>query len=286
MHRPASTAGPGGRSSSSVSYCVDTATELIATLDAGDYVEGAILRRLRHRMESLDISDLPAYRDYVRRSPAELESLRALLSISHTGFFRDPARWEAISTTVVPALLAQNRQLRVWSTGCATGEEAYTLAMIFAEQTGLVGLAHRVSIFGTDVSRTSLAIARAGTYGALRTAAVPAALREKYVRDGVICQELRSAVRFARHDLLNDPPFMRIDLLVCRNTLLYMRRDAQAQVLAKLHVALAPGGVLFTGPADGLPIHRRLFQRFDAQLYRAREQAKREALLAAGARRG
>jgi two-component system CheB/CheR fusion protein len=232
------------------------------------YQPASLLRRVRDRMARLGVDGFAAYRERLDADPAEHARLVAAVPVQRTEFFRDPECWARLAAGTVPSVLAGKRPgepVRAWSAGCATGEEAYTLAMVLAEAAGPAALAAgRVTVFATDVSEPAVARARAGRYPAARLAAVPPALRERYFQtDGdrlTARPELRRAVAFARHDLLRDPPFGRLDLVACRNTLIYFTPPAKARVLAGFHLALAPDGRLFTGRAEHVPVWTDLFR--------------------------
>lgn len=232
------------------------------------YSRASLLRRIRARMDRIGVGGFDDYRARLAADPAEHGHLVAAVPVHRTQFFRDPACWRYLAAEVLPTVLARRRpdaHLRAWSAGCATGEEAYTLAMLLAEAAGPDALAAgRVTVFATDVSERVVERGRTGRYRAEWLAGVPADYRDRYFRaDGdhlVVRPALRRAVVFARHDLLRDPPLGRLDLVVCRNTLIYFTPAAQTGVLAGLYLALAPDGVLFTGRSESVTVWTDLFR--------------------------
>ncbi|MDO9021237.1 MAG: CheR family methyltransferase [Deltaproteobacteria bacterium] len=241
-------------------------------LDFRGYKRASLARRIRRRMTMLDVGTYGDYLDFLQVHPDEIPQLFNMLLINVTGFFRDPAAWAALTTRVEALLAARppEAQIRVWSAGAATGEEAYTLAMMLAELMGIEALARRVKIYATDVDEDALNVARLATYSARAVESLPPELLAKYFTPSgssfALHKDLRRVVLFGRHDLLQDAPISRIDVLVCRNTLMYFNAEAQTRVLHHLHFALAPDGVLFLGKAETLLTHLNLFTPLDLKL--------------------
>jgi two-component system CheB/CheR fusion protein len=246
--------------------------------DFHGYKPASLARRIRKRMDAVAVSGFAAYQDYLEVHPNEFATLFNVILINVTGFFRDPAAWDALRTTALPQILAgkpPDSPIRVWSAGCATGEEAYTIAMILAEELGTEQFRKRVKIYATDVDEDALNTARQAAYHERQVEGVPPELLSKYFEylDGLYLyrKDLRRQVIFGRHDLINDAPISRIDLLTCRNTLMYLNAETQARVLARLHFALNDGGFLLLGRAETLMAHgqslvpadlkRRLFRK-------------------------
>ncbi|MDB4900578.1 MAG: methyltransferase, CheR-type with sensor, partial [Gemmatimonadetes bacterium] len=234
--------------------------------DFSGYKRATLERRFRKRMESLGITSYAQYLDLLEVESDEFAHLFDTLLINVTRFFRDDGPWQYLADEVVPALIARRADgapLRVWSAGCASGEEAYTLAIILAEAMGAERYRERVKIYATDVDEHALAAARAATYSAAQVEDVPAELRDRYFERSddrfVFRKDLRRSVIFGRNDLLQDAPISRIDLLVCRNTLMYFNAPTQASILARFHFALADGGVLLLGRAETLLTHTTAF---------------------------
>jgi two-component system CheB/CheR fusion protein len=236
--------------------------------DFTGYKRPSLVRRIEKRMHVHGIDDFADYMDYLAVQPDEFGPLFDTILINVTSFFRDPLAWEFLREQVVPRLAADNgERIRIWSVGCASGEEAFTVAMVAAEVLGDEAFRDRVKIYATDVDERALAQGRHATYSAKDVAAVPAELRERYFERTdsrfVFRADLRRAVIFGRHNPLQDPPISRIDLLVARNTLMYFTPDSQAQVLAGFHFALKPNGYLFLGKSEVLLTRSNLFQPVD-----------------------
>jgi two-component system CheB/CheR fusion protein len=238
--------------------------------DFTGYKRASLERRIAKRMQTAGATSFADYLDYLEVHPEEFSGLFNTVLINVTHFFRDPATWEFIASTVVPDLIARHHAgtpLRMWSAGCASGEEAYTLAMIFAEALGADAFRERVKIYATDVDDEALAKARLATYSEREVADVPAGLLQRYfeVVDGryIFHKDLRRHVIFGRHDLIQDAPISRIDLLVCRNTLMYFNAETQAKILSRFQFALNDGGVLFLGRAETLMTHSSAFAPLD-----------------------
>ena len=194
------------------------------------------------------------------------------LLIGVTGFYRDPAAFAALAGEM-PGLLRRHspdQPLRIWVAGCSTGEEAYSLGILALEQIAAARLRLELQIFATDVDEESLQIARLGVYPEnIQAAVTPDRLKDFFDRENGhfrVTQELRKAVIFSRHDALHDPPFSRLDLVSCRNVLIYLLPDAQRQLLTQLHFALHDGGLLFLGGAESLGLAQALFEPLNEKL--------------------
>jgi two-component system CheB/CheR fusion protein len=238
--------------------------------DFHGYKPASLARRIRKRMEAVGLESFAAYQDYLEVHPNEFATLFNVILINVTGFFRDPAAWEAVRATALSQILAAKspqEPIRAWSAGCATGEEAYTLAMILAEELGPDQFRERVKIYATDVDEDALNTARQAAYPDRQVEGVPPELLSKYFDrlDGlyIFRKDFRRQVIFGRHDLINDAPISRIDLLACRNTLMYLNAETQARVLTRLHFALNDGGFLLLGRAETLMAHGQSFVPVD-----------------------
>lgn len=238
--------------------------------DFSGYKRTSLTRRIEKRTRAVRAASYSDYIDYLEVHPEEFPRLFDALLINMTGFFRDAAAWDRVAALVVPRLLADKPEgspIRVWSAGCAWGSEPYTLAMVLAEALGRQKYLERVKIYGTDVDWEALKQARRASYDAEHVASVPPELLAKYFRaDGdryVFDAELRRATIFGRHDLIHDVPIAQVDLLACRNTLMYFNAETQTRVLWRLHGALTNGGVLFLGRAEMLLKHAHLFEPVD-----------------------
>jgi two-component system, chemotaxis family, CheB/CheR fusion protein len=238
--------------------------------DYTGYKRPSLLRRFAKRAESVGASGWAEYRAVLERDAAEYEALFDTILINVTSFFRDASTWDFVREDVIPRILEQRPTgaIRVWSAGCASGEEAYTLAILFAEALGADAFRDRVKIYATDVDEDALAEARQAVYTAKQLEAVPEALREAYfqpVPPGKFAfrHDIRRCVIFGRNELLNDPPISRVDLLVSRNTLMYFGREAQQRILSNYYFALAPDGFLVVGKAEALQSRSDLFEPYD-----------------------
>ncbi len=234
--------------------------------DFTGYKRASLMRRVRHRMDQAGVETFEQYLDMLEANSNEFAALFNTILINVTAFFRDPDAWEYIATDVIPRMLAErgpDDPIRVWSAGCASGQEAYTLAMLLAEALGPEAFRQRVKIYATDVDEDALTEARAATYDAKAVESVPPEFLERYFENVngryVFHKDLRRAVIFGRNDLVKDAPISRVDLLVCRNTLMYMNAETQRSVLGRLHFALAPQGTLFLGHAEMLLSHSDRF---------------------------
>jgi two-component system CheB/CheR fusion protein len=230
--------------------------------DFTGYKRTTLMRRVRHRMDQVRCESYEEYLDLLQASADEFAALFNTILINVTTFFRDPPAWEFVKDKAIPALLADrspNEPLRVWSAGCASGQEAYTLAMLLAEALGADDFRQRVKIYATDIDENALTEGRSASYDAKAVESVPPELLERYFEQSngryTFRKDLRRAVIFGRNDLVKDAPISRVDLLVCRNTLMYMNADTQRNVLGRFHFALSPRGALFLGSAEMLLSH-------------------------------
>jgi two-component system CheB/CheR fusion protein len=238
--------------------------------DLTGYKRTTLRRRFDRRMQAVGVESYADYLDHLQVRPEEFGLLFDMVLINVTSFFRDEAAWLYLAEDVVPAMIAgkpAGAPIRVWSAGCASGEEAYTLAMVLAEALGTDEFSERVKIYGTDIDEDALAQARLGSFGERRMAPVPEHLRDRYFEESggnwVFRRDLRRSVIFGRHDLTTDAPISRLDLLVCRNTLMYFNTEAQQLILARFRFGLAPGGHLFLGKAETLLAHSETFEPRD-----------------------
>ncbi|HLO76627.1 MAG TPA: CheR family methyltransferase [Magnetospirillum sp.] len=238
--------------------------------DFSRYKDKTFLRRVERRMRVCQIGDLPAYVQQIKADAGEAEALFRDLLINVTAFFRDTEAFGRLGELVLPKLLegkGQGDSIRVWVAGCATGEEVYSLAILLREQMDNMASKPRLQIFATDIDEDALGIARLGRYPASLLADVsPARLDRFFVRDGesyTICPEIRECCLFSPHNIFRDPPFSQIDLVSCRNLLIYFNADLQSQVIPTFHYALRRGGFLFLGSAENLTQHGSLFAPVD-----------------------
>ena len=238
--------------------------------DFTGYKRSTLRRRVERRMTLLNLGSFSEYRDFLELQPDEFRLLFDSMLINVTSFFRDPLAWQALREKVIPELLAAKSAkapIRVWSAGCATGEEAYTLAIVLAEALGAEQFRERVKIYATDLDEDALQQARTGTYDERALAAVPDRLRDTYFEPAAtkhaFRRDLRRQVIFGRNDLTRDAPISRVDLLAARNTLMYFNAEAQANVVRRFHFALSYPGYLFLGKAEMLLNHSDRFVPID-----------------------
>ena len=234
------------------------------------YKRASLMRRVDKQMQSVGVTRYGDYLDYLEVHPDEFGRLFNTILINVTAFFRDAPTWDYLAEEVVPRLLdakSGDEPIRLWSAGCASGQEAYSLVMTLAERMGVEAFRRRVKVYATDVDEEALAQARSGTYTAREVHGIPVALLEKYFdREGdryVFHKDLRRCLIFGRHDLLRDAPILRVDLLACRNALMYFNAEVQAQILARFHFGVADGGYLCLGKAEMLFSHANLFLPLD-----------------------
>lgn len=239
-------------------------------IDLSSYKRPSLMRRTRRRMDALKIDTYERYIDYLEIHPEEFIQLFNYLLINVTSFFRDAPAWEYLKDHIVPKqieLKEPDGMLRIWSAGCASGQEPYSIAMLLAEQLGLEEFQRRVKIYASDINQEALNEARQGSYTSKEVEAVPPPLLEKYFQRTeerfVIHGDLRRALIFGRHDLVADAPISRLDLLICRNTLMYFNAEMQDHILARFHFALTDTGSLFLGKAEMLLTHTNLFVPID-----------------------
>jgi two-component system CheB/CheR fusion protein len=238
--------------------------------DFTGYKRTSLMRRVRHRMNQIGIDDYGDYIDQLQVNADEFSALFNTILINVTAFFRDPEAWAYLQEEVIPALLAErgpDDPVRVWSAGCASGEEAYSLAIALTEAMGIERFRQQVKIYATDVDEEALTHARQATYTDRDLQALPPDLVSRYFEQHndryVFRKDLRRSVIFGRNDLVQDAPISRIDLLTCRNTLMYFNQETQARILGRFHFALAPNGVLLLGKAEMLLSHSRIFDPID-----------------------
>jgi len=249
------------------------------------YKKNTIYRRIERRMGIHQIDRIAAYVRYLQENTQEVELLFKELLIGVTSFFRDPAAWEQLQKEEIPALLANHPDggmLRAWSVGCSTGEEAYSLAMAFKEVLDQIKPSKdfKLQIFATDLDRDAIDKARTGFYPANIAADVSSERLSRFFiqeENGYrIVKEIRSMVTFATQNIIMDPPFTKLDILICRNLLIYLTPELQKKLLPLFHYSLIPGGILFLGSAETissftglfkpLNIKSRLFRRCESLL--------------------
>jgi two-component system, chemotaxis family, CheB/CheR fusion protein len=234
--------------------------------DFSGYKEKTFMRRVQRRMQVRQIDTLAEYLERLRHDPDEATLLFRDLLIGVTSFFRDRDAFEAVENLVLPKLFENVGAadiVRVWVPGCATGEEAYSIAILLRERLSQIDSVPRVQVFATDIDESALAIARAARYPAAMLANVaPERLKRHFRQDAesyVVAKEVRDLCIFSAHSVIRDPPFSRMDLVSCRNLLIYFNAELQDSVLPVFHYALKPGGYLFLGPSETVSRHGELF---------------------------
>ena len=230
--------------------------------DFGAYKVSSLMRRIQKRMREVGVESYSAYTDFLEVHPHEFGPLFDTVLINVTSFFRDAPAWDYLAQHILPRLIGEKGEagkLRIWSAACASGEEAYTLAMLLCEAMGEEAFRQRVKIYATDADEGVLVAARQGTYEPRQVADVPAGLLDKYFEASgsrhVFRNDLRRCLIFGRHDLIQDAAISRLDLLVCRNALMYFNAETQEKILARFHFALNKSGYLFLGKAETLLSH-------------------------------
>ena len=254
--------------------------------DFSHYKRTTVMRRVARRMQVSRNDSIGSYIDYLRSTPEEARELLADLLISVTSFFRDRDAFGTLARKVIQPIfkrLDENIGVRVWIAGCATGEEAYSIAMLLLEEAARNSFHVPIQIFASDLDEKALLIAREGRYPKAIAADVSEErLRRFFVEEGEhyrIAKEVRDLILFASHSVLKDPPFIRLDLVSCRNLLIYLDRELQQQLCAVLHYALKPDGYLFLGSAESVDSAPELFRVTDrdARLYAAKPMVEHAA---------
>ena len=236
--------------------------------DFTGYKRPSLVRRVSVRCSELGIDSFRAYLDYLQVHSEEFAVLFDKILINVTEFFRDRSAWDYLAQNIVPRIVAKGGDIRIWSTGTSSGEEAYSAAILFCEALGEEDYVKRVKIYATDVDEGALAKARGG-YSERDLESLDPDLRTRYFeRQGdrfVFTAVLRGTTIFGRHDLTQDAPISRLDLLICRNTLIYFTAEAQGRILGRFHYALNDDGYLFLGRAEMLLTHAALFTAVDVR---------------------
>jgi two-component system CheB/CheR fusion protein len=239
--------------------------------DFRHYKQATILKRVERRLKMHALSDLEQYRDFIHLHPEETKALLQDLLVSATQFFRDSDAYERLRKDILPLLFSERDgtdPVRVWTAGCATGEEAYSIAMLLQEASGD---AVPFQVFATDVDERAIDVARQGVYpSAVLVDVDPSRIKKYFIKTGIgyrVKKDLRERVLFAVHDVLRDPPFSRLDLICCRNLLVYLDRQAQIDTLQAFHFALKRGGFLFLGAAETVEAASALFSTIDKKAH-------------------
>ncbi|CAA9295675.1 Multidomain signal transduction protein including CheB-like methylesterase, CheR-like methyltransferase and BaeS-like histidine kinase [uncultured Leptolyngbya sp.] len=227
------------------------------SFDFTGYKRPSLMRRVQQRMEVIAIASYSDYINYLKKSPEEATLLFESLPVNCTAFFRDQQVWDEIATEIIPQIIANKSSdelIKVWSAGCATGEEAYTLAILLIEALGIEQFKQRVKIYATDASQEAIYQARQGSYSRNQVVGIPPGLLAKYFEQidqrYSFRQDLRRRIIFAQSNLLQDAPISKVDLLVCRNTLIYFNLEGQLRALVRLHFGLRDSGFLVLGRSE------------------------------------
>ena len=265
--------------------------------DFSQYKPSTIHRRIERRMAVHQIETIEVYIKYLQQTPTEVEALFRDMLIGVTNFFRDPAAFKVLEEQVIPKLFddkPSGAAIRVWSTGCSTGEEAYSIAILLQERLEVLKQSYKVQVFATDIDRNAIVTARAGLYpSSIADDISPERLSRFFVAeaDSVegnpgayrIRKDIRDLLVFSEQDVVKDPPFSKLDLISCRNLLIYMSGDLQKKLIPLFHYALNPGGMLFLGTSETVGESDDLFAVLDrkSKLYQRKEDfhgAQRAAL--------
>src|SRR5262252_9974612 len=255
--------------------------------DFREYKERTFQRRVQRRMQVVQTTKLEDYAERLQSEPDEVSALFRDLLIGVTDFFRDAAAFQALETLVIPKLFEDkgaDDEVRVWIAGCSTGEEAYSIAILLQEHLERSLSQPKVQIFATDIDETAMGVARAARYPASLVKEVsPERLRRFFVHEAGtyrVVKELRDMCIFSTHSVIRDPPFSRLDLISCRNLLIYLKPALQAQIIPLFHYALRPSGYLFLGSSENVSRHTELFVSLDRKnrLFRRRDLVSRPPL--------
>jgi len=251
--------------------------------DFRHYKRATVLRRIERRMQVRQAKTLPEYRDALESDASEYKALLEDMLIGVTNFFRDREAFEALEREVLPMLFKDKGpgdEVRAWVAACSSGEEAYSMAMLLADQAVLMERPPAFQVFASDIDDRAINAARSGNYpAAIMTDVAPARLRQYFTKEDDryrIRKPLRDRILFASHNLLRDPPFSRLDLVSCRNLLIYLNREVQIRVLQTFHFALKPGGYLFLGSSESAESVADYFVPVDKRnrIYRARGDSR------------
>lgn len=255
--------------------------------DFSSYKRGTVLRRIERRMQVNGLTDVGAYRDFLVASPDETPKLLADMLIGVTNFFRDPEAFEALEKVLIQELarnLQGREEIRAWVPACSTGEEAFSIAITLSEAARTLPNRPRITVYATDIDERAISIARTANYPRAVANDISSSRLSKYFyEDGSryrLVKSLRDTVIFAAHNILRDPPFSRVDLVSCRNVLIYLDRRAQTRVLETFHFALRHGGNLFLGSAESADFAAELFVPVDKhrKIYRALPESTKSGL--------
>jgi two-component system CheB/CheR fusion protein len=253
--------------------------------DFSQYKPNTIHRRIERRMAVHQVSNISDYVKFLQQSPEEVEALFRDILIGVTSFFRDPQAFNALEEKIIPGLFADKPSggiIRVWVAGCSTGEEAYSIAILLQEQLDELKQNYRIQIFATDMDSRSIATARTGSYPAsIAESITPERLKRFFVSESAgevyrVHKRIRDLLIFSEQDIIKDPPFSKLDLICCRNLLIYMGAELQRKIIPLFHYALNPNGILFLGTSETVGDSSTLFSTLDrkAKLYQRKEDIR------------
>jgi two-component system CheB/CheR fusion protein len=259
----------------------------VRNFDFRNYKRGTLKRRIDRRMAERRCRSVGDYLTLLDREPGEVDALIASMLIKMTSFFRDSETWDALGSRVIPQILQQrrgNEEIRVWCAGCATGEEAFSMAILLAEAMGPSFHTQELKVFGTDLDEHAVAYARRGVYTRQQVEGVPKEILARwFVEEPMgwsVRKEIRRKVVFGVNNLVSDAPISRIDLLSCRNVFIYLDANLQKRVLTRFHYALKRNGVLVLGKSELIPFAAKLFEPIDLPRRIYRKDGRRDANVA------
>jgi len=284
LQKVSSAKGEDGTRADMASHLAAISKLLLAKLghDFGRYKEKTLTRRVQRRMQVLQVDTVPEYIEVLKKTPVQIELLFREFLIGVTQFFRDPLAFEALEKVAVPKILehkSNNDTVRVWVPGCSTGEEVYSIAILLKEACIRMQIAPKLQVFGTDVDDRAVATARVGRYRNVEGVSAKR-LDHWFAKDEdqfCLVKEIREICVFSPHSVVKDPPFSKLDLLSCRNLLIYMNADLQDRVLNSFHYALRPDGILFLGPSESTTRLTSAFSALDKK-HRIFARLKSEAM--------
>ena len=257
---------------------IDELVEYVAAecgTDLSKYRRSCLRRRIGLRMTSVGCGDLGEYMEFLRAHPEEMKQLLDVVTIHVTDFFRDRDVFDALYSKVFPEiigkkLIEKTSRIRVWSAGCSTGEETYSIAVLLLDLLRRENIVLKPKIFGTDISEEACSFARRGVYADRRVCGIPGRFVKRYFDlDGSSCsvsQHVKRHIKFMAHDLFSQPPFSVLDLVVCRNVLIHFNQQARDTVLGNFHSVMSPDGILILGKSEAITgPELRMFELIDAR---------------------
>ena len=246
--------------------------------DFSDYKEKTIIRRIERRMNINNFKNLDEYAQYLEQNLTEVKALFRDFLIGVTNFFREPQTFETLQTKIIPQLFTSKNSdsvIRIWVPGCSTGEEAYSIGILFQEQMEVSKQIFKILIFATDIDVKAIETARNGVYPSSISADVSSKRLDRFFTQGSdnnyrIKKTIRDMIIFSEQDIIKDPPFSKLDLISCRNLMIYMNKELQKKLISIFHYALKPDGVIFLGSSETVGDFESFFEIIDrkSKLYR------------------